>query len=159
MAEVGEPWPLDRCVGDVCRSTPPFEPLRAMLHAVRFAYYTQEEYIMRYSIAVVAVLSAFALSACEKPAVVVPAAPPTVVTVPVPGPAGPQGATGAPAEKGDTGATGATGSTGSTGSTGATGSTGSTGSTGMTGAEGAKGDKGKSGGDTIVVVPAPAPQR
>jgi len=32
------------------------------------------------------------------------------------------------------------------------------GSTGMMGAEGMKGDKGKTG-DTIVVVPAPAPQR
>ena len=33
-----------------------------------------------------------------------------------------------------------------------------TGSTGMTGGEGAKGDKGRTGGDTIVVVPAPAPR-
>jgi hypothetical protein len=33
-----------------------------------------------------------------------------------------------------------------------------TGSTGMMGAEGAKGDKGKTGGETIVVVPAPAPK-
>lgn len=84
------------------------------------------------------------LSACDRPTVVVPAAAPpapAVVAVPVPGPAGPQGAPGAAAEKGATGATGATGSTGSTG---------------MTGAEGAKG---KTGGDTIVVVPAPAPRR
>jgi hypothetical protein len=35
-----------------------------------------------------------------------------------------------------------------------------TGSTGMTGADGVKGEQGKTGGDTIVVVPAPAaPQR
>lgn len=105
---------------------------------------------MRYSVVVAAVLSALALSACERPTVILPSAPATVVNVPVPGPAGPQGATGAPAEKGATGDTGATGSTGSTGSTGRT---------GMTGAEGAKGDKGTTGGDTIVVVPAPAPQR
>jgi hypothetical protein len=106
--------------------------------------------IMRYSIvvAVATALSALALSACEQRApVVVPVAPAAVVAVPVPGPAGPQGAAGAPAEKGDTGATGATGSPGSTGSTG------------MTGAEGAKGEKGKTGSDTIVVVPAPAPQK
>jgi hypothetical protein len=110
---------------------------------------------MKTSIVVAAAVAVLALSACDRPTVVVPAAaptPPAVVNVPVPGPAGPQGATGAPAEKGDTGATGATGSTG------AMGSTGSMGSPGMMGAEGAKGDKGKSG-DTIVVVPAPAPQR
>jgi hypothetical protein len=87
---------------------------------------------MRYLIVVAAVLSAMALSACERPAAVAPS-PPVVVTVP--GPAGPQGAPGAPAEKGATGATGATG---------------------MTGAEGAKGEQ---GGGTIVVVPEPAPQR
>jgi hypothetical protein len=100
--------------------------------------------LMRNSIAFAAALSALALSACDRPTVVVPAAPPAVVTVPVPGPAGPQGATGAPAapaEKGDTGATGATGSTG------------------MAGADGAKGEKGRTGGDTIVVVPAPAAPR
>jgi hypothetical protein len=103
---------------------------------------------MRYAPAALAVLSALVLSACERPTVVVPAAPPaTVVNVPVPGPAGPAGATGAPAEKGDTGATGATGATGSTGSTGTTGS------------EGAKGEPGKTGTDTVVIVPAPAPRR
>lgn len=105
---------------------------------------------MRYSIAIAAALSALTLSACDRPTVVVPATPPAVVTVPVPGTAGPQGATGAPAEKGDTGATGATGSTGMTGSTG---------STGMMGADGAKGEKGRTGGDTVVVVPAPATPR
>ncbi len=51
--------------------------------------------------------------------------PPAVVNVPVPGPAG------------ATGATGATGSMGNTGSTGAT------------------GEQGKTGGDTVVIVPAP----
>jgi hypothetical protein len=118
---------------------------------------TKGRTIMRYSIAFAAALSALTLSACDRPTVVVPATPPpAVVTVPVPGPAGPQGATGAPsaaAEKGDTGATGATGSTGMTGSTG------STGSTGMMGADGAKGEKGRTGGDTIVVVPAPTTPR
>ena len=97
--------------------------------------------IMRYSIALAAGLSALTLSACERAPVVVPAAPAATVVVPVPGPAGPQGPTGAAAEKGETGATGATGSTG------------------MIGADGAKGDKGKTGGDTIVVVPAPAAPR
>ena len=96
---------------------------------------------MRYSIVVAAALFVLALSACErdKPTVVVtPSAPATVVAIPVPGPAGPQGVAGTPAQKGETGATG---------------------SPGMTGAEGAKGERGKTGGDTVVVVPAPAPQR
>ncbi|MBC8019178.1 MAG: hypothetical protein H7X83_11765 [Verrucomicrobia bacterium] len=83
---------------------------------------------MRYLL-VAALLSALALSACNRPAAVAPAPPPAVVIVP--GPAGPQGAPGMPAEKGATGATGATG------------------------AEGAKGEQGGS----IVVVPAPDPQR
>ena len=103
--------------------------------------------IMRYLVVVAAALSALALSACDRPTVVVPATSPAAVVAPVPGPAGPQGAPGAPAEKGDTGATGATGSTGMTGATG---------STGMMGAEGAKGEKGKTGGDTIVLIPEPA---
>ena len=84
---------------------------------------------MRYLTVVAAVLSAMALSACERHAAVTPAAP---VVVTVPGPAGPQGAPGMPAEKG------------------------ATGETGMTGAEGAKGEQ---GGGTIVVVPEPTPQR
>jgi hypothetical protein len=46
---------------------------------------------MKYPIAFSAVLIALALSACDKPTVVTPAA---VVTAPVPGPAGPTGATG-----------------------------------------------------------------
>lgn len=87
---------------------------------------------MNYSIVFSAALLALTLSACEKPAVVTP----TVVTVPVPGPAGPTGATGL---SGPSGGTGATGSSGDTGATGA---------------------PGKPGGDTTVVVvpqePAPA---
>ena len=86
---------------------------------------------MRYLLAVAAVVSALALSACERQPAAAPAAAPVIVTVP--GPAGPPGAQGAPAERGATGATG------------------------MTGAEGAKGEQGGSG--TIVVVPAPEPQR
>lgn len=69
------------------------------------------------------------LSACDKPAVVTP----TVITVPVPGPAGP---------------------TGATGSTGSTGATGDTGAPGYTGATGATGAKGSTGGDTVVIIPA-----
>ena len=94
---------------------------------------------MRYLFVFVAALSVLAFCACDRPTeVVTPANPNTVVVTPVPGPAGAQGAQGvqgAPAQKGETGATG------------------------MTGAEGAKGEQGKTGGDTVVVVPAPAPQR
>ena len=79
----------------------------------------------------VAIAAALGLSACERTVVTQP----TAVTVPVPGPAGPQGATGAQAEKGATGATGAPG---------------------MTGAAGDKGERGKTGGDTVVIVPAPS---
>jgi len=46
---------------------------------------------MKYTMVLSAVLIALALSACDKPTVVNPAA---VVTAPVPGPAGPTGATG-----------------------------------------------------------------
>ena len=95
---------------------------------------------MRFAFVVVGALSALALSACDRPMVVVPATASPAVVVPVPGPAGPQGAPGAPAKKGDTGATGATGSMGSTG---------------MTGTEGARSEKGKTGGDTIVLIPEP----
>jgi hypothetical protein len=88
---------------------------------------------MKVSMVFSAVLMTLALSACDwRPAVVTP----TVVTVPVPGPAG---------------ATGATGATGSTGDAGAKGYTGATGSTGETGATG---DRGKTGGDTVVIIPA-----
>lgn len=96
---------------------------------------------MKYSIVFSAVVMALALSACDKPTVVTPAA---VVTVPVPGPAGPTGATGA---------TGSAGDTGATGSTGYTGATGATGSTGSTGDAGVAGERGKTGGDTVVVIP------
>lgn len=84
---------------------------------------------------VAAAVSVLVLGACERATTFVPTAPAVVVTVPVPGPAGPQGAPGAPAEKGETGATG------------------------MMGADGVKGEQGKTGGDTVVVIPAPAPQR
>ena len=86
-----------------------------------------------------AVFAALALSACERTVV-----QPSSTTVAVPGPAGPQGNTGN------------TGNTGSTGNTGATGDTGKTGATGNTGAEGVKGERGKTGGDTVVIVPAPS---
>ena len=102
---------------------------------------------MKYSILVVTVLSALALGACERATVVVPA---NTVNVPVPGPAGPQGAPGA---------TGATAEKGATGSTGSTGATGATGAEGVAGAEGAKGDRGRTGGNTVVIVPEPAPRR
>lgn len=97
---------------------------------------------MNYSIVFSALLVALTLTACEKKTVIVPA--PAVVA---PGPAGPAGPTGA------------TGSTGSTGMSGSTGSTGDTGATGNTGGTGATGERGKTGGDTVVVVPAPAPAR
>jgi hypothetical protein len=87
---------------------------------------------MKTSMLFSAVLMALALSACDwRPAVVTP----TVVTVPVPGPAGPTGATGATGSTGDAGAKGGTGATGSAGETGAT------------------GDRGKTGGGTVVIVP------
>jgi hypothetical protein len=96
--------------------------------------------IMKYSTLLVALVTVLGLSACDQPTVVnVPAAP-----VAVPGPAGPQG---------ETGTQGATGIQGDTGNTGDTGSTGDTGATGY---DGVKGDTGKTGGDTIVIVPAPA---
>ena len=63
---------------------------------------------MKYSIIFAAVLVALATSACEKQTVPTP----TVVTVPVPGPAGPTGATGATGSTGGTGATGEQGKTG-----------------------------------------------
>ena len=56
---------------------------------------------MKHSILAAAMLSALALTACDRPTVVT--AVPAVVPVPVPGPAGPTGATGA---QGDTGKSG-----------------------------------------------------
>ena len=103
---------------------------------------------MKYSIVFAALLSGLALTACDSKTVVTPAPVVAVpVQVPVAGPAGPTGATGS------AGQTGATGSTGSTGSTGATGDAGAAGGTGATG------EPGKTGGDTVVVIPAPAPAR
>ena len=88
---------------------------------------------MKISMVCSAVLMALALNACDwRPAVVTP----TVVTVPVPGPAG------------------ATGATGATGSTGDVGAKGSTGATGFPGDTGATGERGKTGGDTVVIIPA-----
>lgn len=101
---------------------------------------------MNHVIVISAVLAAVALSACEKPQPVTP----TVVTVPVPGPAGPVGPGGAVGESGAPGATGMPGLTGATGDTGATGSTGGSGATGA---------PGKTGGETIVVIPPAAPAR
>jgi hypothetical protein len=97
---------------------------------------------MKYSIVFAALISGLALTACDTKTVVTPAPVVAVpVQVPVPGPAGPAGATG---------------STGSTGSTGATGDTGAAGNTGSTGATG---ERGKTGGDTVVILPAPTPAR
>jgi Collagen triple helix repeat (20 copies) len=105
--------------------------------------------IMKYSILVAAVLAAVALSACEKPSVVVVPA----TTAALPGPAGPQGATG------DAGTAGSSGATGAAGNIGADGAKGDSGKTGTPGTDGAKGDTGKTGGDTVVIVPAPAEQK
>ncbi|MBS1157891.1 MAG: Merozoite surface protein 1 C-terminus [Proteobacteria bacterium] len=88
---------------------------------------------MKYSMVFSALLLGLGLSACDKPTVVTP----TVITVPVPGPAGPSGPSGAPGLTGDTGASGASGATGGPGATGET---------------------GKTGGETIIVVP-PAAER
>ena len=86
---------------------------------------------MKHSLLALTLLSAFVLSACDRPAIVaVPSSP-----VVVPGPAGPSGATGG---------------TGATGATGATGGQGTMGSTGLPGADGK--------GTTInVMPPASAP--
>ena len=96
---------------------------------------------MKYSILIPALLTAMALSACDRPAVVTPA---TVVNVPSPGLAGPAGVPGTP------GLTGAKGESGLTGSIGATGATGNTGETG---------ERGKTGDATVVIVPASPPAR
>ena len=86
---------------------------------------------MKSSLIIASVITAFGLSACDRPTTVV--VPPD--TVAVPGPAGPQGATG---------------------NAGKTGSPGYDGAQGKTGTQGDQGDTGKPGGDTIVIVP-PAP--
>lgn len=95
--------------------------------------------LMKYPMLFAAIATALVLSACERPTTIV--TPPTVVTVPVPGPAGP------------TGATGSTGASGSAGDAGATGSTGATGDTG------AQGQRGRTGGDTVIIVPPASPER
>jgi Collagen triple helix repeat (20 copies) len=81
-----------------------------------------------------AMLAVMALTACDRPTVIMPTTP-----VAVPGPAGPQGATGSQ---------GVDGNTGNTGNTGATGATGNQGDTGKTGAV---------GGTAIIVVPTETP--
>ncbi len=94
---------------------------------------------MKYSILFASLITAFGLSACDKPTVVnVP--PPAAA---VPGPAGPQGAAG---------------TQGATGAAGYEGTQGETGKTGTQGAEGAQGEAGKTGDSTVVVVPAPSEQ-
>lgn len=83
---------------------------------------------MNHAIVICAIAAVLTQAGCEKPQTVTP----TVITVPVPGPAGP------------TGATGVSGPTGSPGISGTTGETGATGSTG---------EQGRTGGNTVVVVP------
>lgn len=99
----------------------------------RICHFSPKGNIMKYSFLLV-VVTAFGLSACQKPADT-PAAPATttVIEVPVavPGPAGEPGRTGA---EGMPGATGATGTAGEAGTSGAT------------------GEQGKPG-ETIIVVP------
>ncbi|MDD1631901.1 MAG: collagen-like protein [Methylococcaceae bacterium] len=85
---------------------------------------------MNRLIIISALFAALTLTACDQQ--------PTVVNVPVPGPAGPAGATG---------------SQGATGSEGAQGYQGDTGAQGDTGKKGAAG---KSGDSTTVIVTPPA---
>lgn len=80
-----------------------------------------------------AFIMALALSACKKTEETTNVNPAPVA---VPGPAGAPGAPGAPGATGFAGRSGATGTPGNTG---------------------APGERGKTGGDTIVVVPAPSP--
>lgn len=54
---------------------------------------------MNKSMLILAIFGALALTACDRPTVIVPAAPATPVTVP--GPAGPSGATGATGKSGE----------------------------------------------------------
>ncbi len=102
---------------------------------------------MKYSMLLVALITAFGLSACDKQPTVVNV---PVTAVPVPGPAGPQGATGD---------TGTQGRTGAQGYEGAQGDTGKTGSQGYQGNQGETGDTGKTGAGTVVIVPVPAEQK
>jgi hypothetical protein len=111
---------------------------------VRSFYIYSRGYIMKYSILLASLITAFGLSACDRPSTVVnvPAAP-----APVPGPAGPQGATGAQ---------GTTGTQGATGAQGYEGVQGDTGKTGTQGTEGVQGETGKTGSGTVIVVPVPS---
>lgn len=95
---------------------------------------------MNHAIVIFAIAAALTQAGCDKPQAVTP----TIITVPVAGPAGPTGATGL---SGPTGATGLSGPTGSTGTPGISGATGETGATGSTG------EQGRTGGNTVVVVP------
>ncbi len=79
---------------------------------------------MNRLIIISALFAALSLTACDQQ--------PTVVNVPVPGPAGPTGATGSEGAQGSQGDTGAKGSSGS------------------------KGEVGKSGDSTTVIVTPPA---
>jgi hypothetical protein len=115
---------------------------------------------MKHAMLATVVLASLGLAACDRPTVVSTPSP-AVVTVPgptiaVPGPAGPQGTAGI---QGAIGMPGATGTQGSMGTQGADGASGQPGKTGAPGYDGAKGEQGKTGGDTIVVVPAPASNR
>jgi hypothetical protein len=91
---------------------------------------------MKRLIIISALFAALTLTACDQQ--------PTVVNVPVPGPAGPTGATGSEGAQGSQGATGSEGAQGYQGDTGAKGDTGK------------KGAAGKSGDSTTVIVTPPA---
>ena len=68
---------------------------------------------MKRSIMISALVAALSLAACDQG--------PTVVNVPVPGPAGPKGATGSEGAQGSQGDTGAKGTSGNKGETGKSG--------------------------------------
>ena len=82
---------------------------------------------MNRSIMISALVAALSLAACDQG--------PTVVNVPVPGPAGPTGATGSEGAQGSQGDTGAKGTSGN------------------------KGETGKSGDTTVIVTPPAEPEK
>jgi hypothetical protein len=82
---------------------------------------------MKRSIMISALVAALSLAACDQG--------PTVVNVPVPGPAGPTGATGSEGAQGSQGDTGAKGTSGN------------------------KGETGKSGDSTVIVTPPVEPAK
>ena len=82
---------------------------------------------MNRSIMISALVAALSLAACDQG--------PTVVNVPVPGPAGPAGATGSEGAQGSQGDTGAKGTSGN------------------------KGETGKSGDTTVIVTPPAEPAK